>query len=360
MEERNSMIKAVILMNENYGDDEQWIKACENRRDVLTYRVVNITADHWYEQLTIEPYDILLTKPSGLISRYKQLYDERARLIANELKKEMFPTYSEILLHENKRYLSDWLKVNNIPHPETHVFYDKSEALLWTEKCAYPIVAKSSIGASGSGVMIIRSKKRALDYIHRSFSKKGAHKRWGPNLRKGNLVLRAINACNDMSYLKRRLLLYTTRKNDRQEGYVLFQKYIPHEFEWRVVRIGESYFAHKKVKLGDKASGSLLKQYDNPPLDILDFVRMITDTFGLFSQAVDIFESDNGYLVNEMQCIFGQSDPYQMLVNGRPGRYFRRNDEWIFEVGDFNTNECYDLRLDTAIQLYVNGASAGL
>jgi hypothetical protein len=89
----------------------------------------------------------------------------------------------------------------------------------------------------------------------------------------------------------------------------------------------------------------LLKNYDNPPAGLLDFVREITGKHGFRSQAVDIFESDRGYLVNEMQCIFGQSDSYQMLVDGKQGRYVREEGVWVFQEGDFAMNECYNLRL---------------
>jgi len=141
------------------------------------------------------------------------------------------------------------------------------------------------------------------------------------------------------------------RSADVQNSFVLLQEYIPHDFEWRVVRIGDSFFAHKKLKMGEKASGSLLKNYDNPPFSILDFVKEVTDRFNFYSQSVDIFETENGYLINEMQCIFGQSDPYQMLVDGKPGRYINKSGKWIFEEGDFNTNESYDLRLQSALEL---------
>ena len=81
-------------------------------------------------------------------------------------------------------------------------------------------------------------------------------------------------------------------------------------------------------------------------MKLLDFVKEITDRFEFYSQAVDIFETNEGhYLVNEMQCIFGQSDPYQMLVNGKPGRYVNIKGKWIFEEGIFNRKESYDLRL---------------
>jgi hypothetical protein len=70
----------------------------------------------------------------------------------------------------------------------------------------------------------------------------------------------------------------------------------------------------------------------------------------LFSQAIDIFESEKGYLVNEMQCIFGQSDAYQMIVDNKIGRYYYKDNIWVFEEGDFNKNECYNLRLDFLIK----------
>lgn len=45
------------------------------------------------------------------------------------------------------------------------------------------------------------------------------------------------------------------------------------------------------------------------------------DKFNFTSQAIDVFETGDQLLINEMQCIFGQSDPYQMLIDGEPGRY---------------------------------------
>jgi hypothetical protein len=106
------------------------------------------------------------------------------------------------------------------------------------------------------------------------------------------------------------------------------------------------------LKIKDKASGSLLKGYEDPPHDLLDFVKKITDMRNFVSQAVDIFVSEKGeYLVNEMQCIFGQSDPHQMIINGQPGRYLFQNDQWIFEPGDFNRIESFQLRLENFIEI---------
>jgi hypothetical protein len=111
------------------------------------------------------------------------------------------------------------------------------------------------------------------------------------------------------------------------------------------VVIGDSYFAHKKMVSGIMASGSLSKNYDEPPEAVLNFLRSLCVEHHLDSTSVDFFETTNGFLINEIQTYFGQSDPYQMMVNGVPGRYRFIQGSWVFEPGDWASNQCYNLRL---------------
>jgi glutathione synthase/RimK-type ligase-like ATP-grasp enzyme len=339
-------IKAIILRNELEDDHNLWVNACEEYRDDIEYRVVNLSDSGWLEEIQKEPFDILLAKPGGLTAPFKQLYDERIYILAYILRYKIFPSPLEIFIYENKRFLAYWLKANNIPCPATDVFYDRKEALKYSEECEYPFVAKTNIGASGSGVRIINNKTDAQKYIIDTFSGKGSPQRTGPNLEKGGILKRGFHYILHPSEIKKKLNIYLTKTGNLQKGFVVFQEYIPHDFEWRVVRIGGSFFAHKKLKMGEKSSGSLLKNYDNPPMDLLDFVKEITDRHGFYSQAIDIFESPEGFLVNEMQCIFGQSDPYQMIVNGNPGRYLKTEGKWVFQEGNFARNACYNLRVE--------------
>jgi hypothetical protein len=339
-------INAIILRNELEDDHDLWIKACEEYRNEINYRIVNLTSKDWLEEIQELPCDILLAKPGGLTTLYKQLYDERIYILAYVLGYKIYPSPLEIFIYENKRFLSYWLKANNIPHPQTWVLYDREEALKFAEGIQYPVVAKANIGASGSGVLILHNSSEAVKYISDTYSGKGARRRSGPNLEKGGLIRRGFHYVLHPADIRKKLDIYKSVRSDVQSDFVIFQEYIEHEYEWRVVRISESFFVHKKLKKGEKASGALLKVYDNPPLDLLDFVKEITNRHGFYSQAIDVFESDRGYLVNEMQCIFGQSDSYQMLVNGKPGRYRNINTNWIFEEGDFAKNACYDLRLE--------------
>jgi glutathione synthase/RimK-type ligase-like ATP-grasp enzyme len=345
-----SRVKAIILRNEIENDHNLWVKACEEYSDKIGFRIVNLTKNDWYEKIIEHESDILLAKPGDLNSGFKQLYDERIYILEKVLGFKVYPSADEIFLFENKRFLSYWLKVNKLPYPRTNIFYHKEEAIDFARNSDFPVVAKINIGASGSGVKILKNENELLDYINDAFSAKGVTRRWGPNFSKKGIFKRGFHYITNPSDISDKLDKYRNVKNNTQKGFVIFQEYINHQFEWRIVVIGDSYFAHKKIKIGEKASGSLIKNYDNPPLYILDFARNIIGKFKFNSMAIDVFERSNeDILINEMQCIFGQSDPYQMKVNGKAGRYKYIGNKWKFEEGDFNGNESYNLRIESIL-----------
>ena len=280
------------------------------------------------------------------------MYDERVYIIEKVLKKKVYPSYDEIVLHENKRYLSYWLKAEKLPHPETHVFYKKKEALEFIENSCFPIVGKINIGASGKGVTIFKTKSSALKYVEDAFSIKGIKQSTGPNLKMGNIANRIVYVMKNPAHIKKRVSVYSKIGQDKQKNFVIFQKFIPHDFEWRIVRIGESYFGHKKIKTGEKASGTKGIDYEIPPDKLLNFVKEICDNYNFNSMAVDIFEDGKGgYLINEMQTAFGHVQDYICEKDRNPGRLIFENYCWIFEQGMFNANLSFNLRLKNVIDL---------
>jgi hypothetical protein len=346
-------IKIIILRNELENDHTLWIKACLDFNDQLEFRVVDLSKNNWLSEIQKEKFDVLLAKPSSLTSHFKTLYDERIYILERCLGYYIFPSAEEIFIYENKRFLSFWLEANRIPHPKTNIFYTKEEALNYIKEVTFPIVAKTNIGASGSGVIILKESKSAINYTLETFEGNGAKQRNGPNLSKRGLLLRGFFYFFRPREIFTKLLIYQTRKLNMQKEFVLFQEFVSHDFEWRVVRIGDSFFAHKKLKIGEKASGSLLKEYAKPPFPLLDFVREITNKHGFFSQSIDVFEiGEEKYLVNEMQCVFGQSDPHQMLIDGIPGRFLYKENNWLFEPGNFNANESFNLRIKYILEKF--------
>lgn len=343
--------RVVIFRNEAADDHLPWVEACKRRQGEVEAEVIDLIASDWLEKFRMKEYDLVLLRPPGRTEKYKRLYDERTYILYNYSGVPVYPSLNEVLIYENKRFLSDWLNINNIPHPRTRVFFDRKEALAYAGPgIGLPLVAKTNIGASGNGVRFIHNNEELHDYIIDAFSK-GVGVRTGPKLHKGSLSGKLIKAITTRGFLKKRMGEYMASYENPQRGFVIFQEFVPHEFEWRCVRIGGSFFAHKKLARNNMSSGTLLKGYDPVPASLLNFIREVTERTGLSSVSIDLFDRNGQYLVNEIQCFFGQSDPYQMLVESVPGRYRYLNEKWAFEAGDFASNACYDLRLEHALGL---------
>ncbi len=343
-----------LLKSQENEDHLEWVESLKKFKDEITFDIIEFTRNDWLEQITSKDYDLCVCRPPGRNANYKNLYDERVLILYNNLKRNIYPSLDEILIYENKKYLSYYLKANNIPHPETYVFYDKNEALEFCKYTKLPVVAKLNIGAGGSGVKILYSKNEIKNYINSIYSSKGLKRRWYPNLRKGDFFKR----------LKKRLLkpgdayqyFQEKRKsalNDVQKNMVILQAFIKNTIEWRVVKIGDSFFAHKKIAVkGELKSGTSKVEWGRPPDSLLDFTKIICDKHNLNSLSLDVFEDAEGnYYVNELQCFFGSKNPHQMIIDGKPGRFVFRDNNWIFEEGAFNTNNSFDLRVKHIISI---------
>ena len=347
-----SKLRLAILKVEIDKDYSLWETVCHEMRDHVEWESIDIDRSDWLERVKKGRFDGLLAIPPGITNSVKNMYDERVRILHTILKLPVYPFLEEIEVYENKKYFSYWVAANDIPHPETKVFYQRQEALEFASTARMPLVGKTNVGASGRGVTILKSNAETIEYVENTFSGKGATRSTGPNLQKKGLFMRALKKLANPKEFMERLQHYKTEGSEVQKDYVIFQEFIPHNYEWRCVRIGDSFFAHKKMVKGEKASGSLVKGYENPPFPLLDFVEEVTDKRHFRSQSVDVFETADGrYLVNEMQCTFGQSDPYQMLVDSVPGRYRRIDGKWVFEAGDFNRFKSFLLRLEYFVEV---------
>lgn len=344
-------MKAAILRNELEVSSVKWIKSCEKLG--VEYEIINLIKNDWYERVLKSNADVFLVSPSGLQEYLKTVYDEKLYLIEKSLNKRVFPSFDEVSIYENKRYFSFFAKVNHIDIPRTDVFYYKDEAIDFVNSSSYPIVAKTSIGAAGCGVQILHNRNQAIRYVKKAFTT-GIKRKSGPNLTTSSKSTLLQKALKSPKYLLKRLHFYKSLNDYPQLGYVLFQEYIKHDYEWRVVKVGESYFAHKKLKIGEKASGTKLKAYDNPPIGLLEYVDDLCVRNNFDIMAVDILVSNNKFYVNEMQTKWGQKFDFLMMVNGEKGRYVKKNNLWCFEKGNYNENASFDLKLEYIIRTIKN------
>ncbi|MCC5918094.1 MAG: hypothetical protein JJU02_12300 [Cryomorphaceae bacterium] len=339
-----------ILKNEFDKGYQNWENALSKMH--IKYDVIDLTSNNWFKEINKQNYTGYLTCPPGRESHYKILYDERIYIIDKVLNKFVYPNFEEISIHENKKYLSYWLQAKDLPHPCTYVFYNIDEAKQFVLSSSLPIVGKFNIGESGSGVEIIKDKTNLEKYVEKMIVQGDRQRGWGPNLKMGGYTSRILNVIKNPSIIKNRLGRYMKAFSEKQKGFVILQDYVDHSFEWRIVKIGDSYFGHQKLKMGDKASGTKGINFTPPSANLLDFVKKVCDDNNFNSMAVDLFEDGKGgYLINEMQCIFGHVQEYICEVNGRPGRFVYNAGRWDFEEGLFNSNLSYDLRIKNVLSL---------
>lgn len=342
-------MKVAILRDDNPESSKKWEIACQ--KIGIEFLTVNMLRSDWLSQLNENTPDFCVGRPPGEIQQNKTVFDEKVFYLEHFTPFQVFPNFLETYIYENKSSLAWFLKTNKIPHPDTFISANYDEAIAFIEKAYYPIVAKTLIGAAGSGVRTIHSKAQAVAYVKKAFTT-GIKRRFGPNRKTGSLQIWFLKAIKSPNYFFKKLKQYRNRDKDVQIGVVLLQKFIDHSFEWRCVKIGESYFAYKKLKIEDQASGSKVFDYGPPPLKLLNFTKNLCESHGFNFMAVDLFDTETGFFVNELQTIFGHKNHYICKVDGKPGRYIYQDNQWVFEPGDFNTNESYDLRLKTAISLY--------
>lgn len=273
----------------------------------VPYRLIDITGPDWIQRIKESGCAGFLVWPSASNSVEKTMWDERLRVLTDDMSRTLFPSYEALWLYESKRRMNDWLEVRDMPHPRTWVFFRQQAALKFAETAQLPVVFKTDLGSTAYGVEIVRSRRRALKLVGKCFG--------------------------------RGYLSYRHDSRDRAWGCILFQEYIPDACEWRMVRIGDSFFGHRKLKKGQFHSGSKKVAWDRPPDGLLDLVCRVTEAGPFLSMDVDVLEDPQGrYYINELQAVFGQKHAEQMWVHGRPGRFVFEEGIWTFEEGHFCQN----------------------
>ncbi|MBN1805932.1 MAG: hypothetical protein JW837_11840 [Sedimentisphaerales bacterium] len=311
---RLGIIKEFAHRHKNY------VGAC---RDLgIPYKILDISGSDWIDTIRNSNCDAFLVYPSCELSVWKQMYDERLRVMVEDMGKIIYPTYNELWFYESKRRMYYWLEAHNIPHPQTWIFYNFNDAMQFARNVELPIVFKSDFGSAASGVRIFRSRSKLVRWIKLCF-------------RKG-------------------IICKNEDPRDQQWGVVLFQEYLPDAKEWRIAVIGASYFGYEKLKQGDYHSGSLLRAYSRPRDELLALAKRIMDDGGFTSMALDIFEIKDGqYLVNELQTMFGMSRQEMCVVDGKAGRMLFQSESsaWVFESGDFCRNHLCNLRVQILLAM---------
>ncbi|SOS48648.1 conserved hypothetical protein [Tenacibaculum dicentrarchi] len=321
------------ILTDFYKHHELYEKSCIELG--IDYIIIDFLSSNWLnnikENLDCDGY---LVRPSHDFQEHNDVYMERLFFLNNTLNKKIYPSYNELKLYENKRNMASWLQINDICHPETKVFLNKEEALNYIDNTELPVVFKSNTGAGSTGVEIVKNKKKAYKIIKNIFG------RFNPLLTLGN------------PKKKKKFNITIPLYGDVQKHVVLIQKFHEIKWEWRIIKIGNSYFGHQKLLDGEFASGTGKVGWVKPPIHLLKLVKNICEKGNFYSMAIDVFETKKDeFMVNELQSIFGSYLEYQMLVDGKKGRYKFINNDFVFEEGIFNKLGSNLLRVEHFVKI---------
>jgi glutathione synthase/RimK-type ligase-like ATP-grasp enzyme len=304
-----------LIAVEGDGSIEAFKKACKVL-GVSPY-VFNPESSDFIERVNGSGCDFYVSRPSHVRAVTRELFLEKEVLLRKFLGKKVYPTELELGIYEAKRMLAYFLQASKIPHPRTFITYSREEALKFTASCPLPQVFKTRNGSGSTGVEIAYTRSDAIGLVKVLFDRHYNNK--------------GLSDYRDLDY-----------------GYVLLQEFIPDVREFRIIKIGDSWFGHEKARRDNQEfmSGSGVNKWTAPPNELLDFCDEIADRFKFISMCFDIFmDRDGNFLVNELQTWFGSYNPSQMYINGLPGRYRKVDGTWTFETGLYNENKSMNLIL---------------
>lgn len=242
----------------------------------------------------------------------------------------LIPRYELLMAHEDKGFQEILKKERRLGNLEGNYIFD-----IDNHKMDYPKVLKTSQGAGSSGVFLVKDQEDLQKIKDGYFS----------NSIKENIIA----AQRKLKLSESEYQIYSYRK--KKFNLFVEQEFIPNlQFDFKILIFGDRYFVLKrKVRKNDfRASGSGDFQFDaEPPHDVFDFAKKISQTLNNPYFSLDIVQSDRGCHLIEFQCTnFG---PIALL--NAPNRFVMNNGEWVKETNCKNLEANYAY----ALNHYMNG-----
>lgn len=308
---------------------QRWIKYCENNN--IEYKLVNCYENDLIHQL--KDCNALMWHHSHQNS--KDLIIAKQILFALEHTGfKVFPDFRTGWHFDDKlgqKYLFERLGVPFVP---TYAFFDKEEALNWSNQTSFPKVFKLRGGAGSSNVKLVKTRQEAVKLVNQAFGK-------------------GFENYDKWASLKERWKKYCERKSDirepikgllrivspplfskvlgREIGYVYFQDFIPNNnSDIRIIVIDNKAFALKRyVRENDfRASGSGNFAFKKEEFDEV-CIKISFDTFNKLKAqcaAFDfVFDSQGNPILVEVSYGFGKE-----VYDNCPG-YWDKELNWYEE-----------------------------
>ena len=317
------------------GFSVRWIEFC--KKNNIQYKIVDCYKSDIIEQL--KDCDALMWH--FYHNSFKDMLVARKVLFALEhAGVKVFPDFNTAWHFDDKVAQKYLLEAIDAPLVPSYVFYDKKEAIEWTDNTTFPKVFKLTGGAGAANVKLVRTKSEAVKLINKAFGKGFSQfDRWGNFKERYKKYRSGRDTLLGVAKGVARLLIPTeyAKMQSRERGYVYFQEFIPNNtFDIRVIIVNNKAFAVKRmVRENDfRASGSGNPKYDTKHIDLrcVEIAFKVNEKINSQSIGFDfVFDKNNNPLIVEIGYGFAIS-----FYNPCPG-YWDSSLQW--HKGKFNPQE---------------------
>jgi glutathione synthase/RimK-type ligase-like ATP-grasp enzyme len=292
---------------------EEFKKACVFLN--LPYKLIDINKNDWQRQLS--GIDVFIWRIH--LGDYEGLLQARIKLpIIEEIGIFCFPSSKMAWIYDDKISQTFIFEKDTIPTPSTFISCDEKDAMDFTCTTKYPLVFKTSTGASSSGVRLVNSISEGKKIVRKAFN---------AGIPLPSLIVRGIRKAG-------RLLKVPTlsefRMSPKSMRYVYFQEKIETDGDLRITTFGNdiiSVFKRLNRPNDFRASGSgrwQMVTVEQLPIQACDLALAISERQNYTCMAYDFLQNENQWLVSEMSYSFLLNKIYTDTLFRKTGTLFEK------------------------------------
>jgi glutathione synthase/RimK-type ligase-like ATP-grasp enzyme len=306
----------------------------------LEAQLVQVDRDGWME--AVKRLDLFVWRP--VMGDPSEMAEIRTKIpLIEAMGIPCFPNSLMLWLYDDKIRESFFLRQHGHPTPDTFISFSPEEARNFLEAAAYPLVAKTHMGASSSGVILLRDRTQAFDLLKGIFREPTLLEKvkekyyFLPRMAKGDFLLarkyRFVDAC---------------------PRYLYAQAFIETDFDWRITTLGKdllSVFVRKNRPGDFRASGSgrwEMVEPENLPVEACDLALAISNRHGFTSMAYDFMLGPKGWVIGEISMTFMLNEVYTRTLFRRSAQGYQK--QGSIPIGVMHLAAVMEAKLDrTAI-----------
>ena len=284
----------IAIHNGKSDFHQRWMDYCIKKN--IPYKIVNCYSNNLINELQgckALMWHIHQSKPQDIIIAKQIIF------ALEHTGFKVFPDFKTVWHFDDKvaqKYLFESI---GAPLVTSYVFFDKKEALQWSEQTTFPKVFKLRGGAGSQNVSLVNTKSDCVKLINRAFGK-GFPKYYAWGSLKERIYKFRKRKIPFFDVLKGVVRLFYppqySRLSGNEFGYAYFQEFIPNnDSDTRIIVIdGKAFGLKRYVRDGDfRASGSGNFAWDKSLFDercvkiAFDFTKKLKLQVGAFDFVYD-------------------------------------------------------------------------